>query len=652
MNSFGLITPAASALSTVLIAARTLVMRSSARRVRRQAARLAGFAFMACATLVGASVARAATTSEPNVDRPGADLKSIELQQARPGLCRQACEAEAQCKAYTYVKPGVQGPAAHCWLKSSVPPPVANECCTSGVKIAAGQAPRPAGPLDGRPLRPATPKPKLSDYPSGAALWYMDGDISLSADFGAKGRSIRFYWNVNKVPNAKGVAWQVSSAPFANFEASDSDLHPSSIVASANVFEAQGSFVVDFAKLSETGRPSREAASHEPNWHVRILPLGDPQTIVGSPSNVIGVYAEEAPSSGPGFKLPTQQWYMKPGAQLRLTRFEFVPYRYEDEWPAGCEHDPGPHKSGWGWVKGTVTDAFDWTSQAYADLKGYAVTGIVTVLPVPRQAAEVALDAALASAGIPPSIPNIDQMMSGGADYLASQMADQLAEQVPAGDALAQLPKEELRKKVQQKTSQAIRDTAQHVRAALAAKSKYCIGMEYPPMVKLTIQNVGSESYQNVKIKFGCRDWDQPGEDPRYPTSAPKWEYLSLDRPEACVFLKGESLTVNRIDPGESQTIPVDIFSQRNPWAKVEDPHQNVAGHPDIPVFVKAGIPEWVTSYSVTPFRFTVSGGQGFKYLAYEENGGHGEEILLNDGTGFSYETPKRGWYSDAFVGP
>jgi hypothetical protein len=172
MNIFGLIFAAASSLPTVsLTAARNLVMRSSARRARRQAARLAGLAFVAGAALVGASVARAATTSEPNVDRPGADLKSIELQQARPGLCRQACEAETQCKAYTYVKPGVQGPAARCWLKSSVPPPVANECCTSGVKIAAGQAPRPAGPLDGRPLRPATPKPKLSDYPSGAALW-------------------------------------------------------------------------------------------------------------------------------------------------------------------------------------------------------------------------------------------------------------------------------------------------------------------------------------------------------------------------------------------------------------------------------------------------------------------------------------------------
>jgi hypothetical protein len=31
------------------------------------------------------------------------------------------------------VQPGVQGPNARCWLKNSVPPPVASNCCVSGV---------------------------------------------------------------------------------------------------------------------------------------------------------------------------------------------------------------------------------------------------------------------------------------------------------------------------------------------------------------------------------------------------------------------------------------------------------------------------------------------------------------------------------------
>jgi outer membrane protein OmpA-like peptidoglycan-associated protein len=95
-----------------------------------------------------------------NVDLPGGDLKPepILLQQADPALCRQACEAEGQCKAYTYVKPGVQGPAAACWLKSSVPPPVTNACCISGVKVAAGPTPEPPPPAAGETPERITPE--------------------------------------------------------------------------------------------------------------------------------------------------------------------------------------------------------------------------------------------------------------------------------------------------------------------------------------------------------------------------------------------------------------------------------------------------------------------------------------------------------------
>jgi hypothetical protein len=37
-----------------------------------------------------------------------------------------------RCKAWTWVRKGVQGPAAHCWLKDSVPPPVPDKNCWSG----------------------------------------------------------------------------------------------------------------------------------------------------------------------------------------------------------------------------------------------------------------------------------------------------------------------------------------------------------------------------------------------------------------------------------------------------------------------------------------------------------------------------------------
>jgi hypothetical protein len=47
-------------------------------------------------------------------------------------LCRSACLNERQCRAWTYVKPGHQGPTARCWLKTVAPAPQANSCCTSG----------------------------------------------------------------------------------------------------------------------------------------------------------------------------------------------------------------------------------------------------------------------------------------------------------------------------------------------------------------------------------------------------------------------------------------------------------------------------------------------------------------------------------------
>lgn len=75
------------------------------------------------------------SSMEQNTDRAGQDYRSFDLSEANPGLCLTACEMEAQCVAWTFVKPGVQHPTnARCWLKNTVPPPTNNACCTSGVK--------------------------------------------------------------------------------------------------------------------------------------------------------------------------------------------------------------------------------------------------------------------------------------------------------------------------------------------------------------------------------------------------------------------------------------------------------------------------------------------------------------------------------------
>jgi hypothetical protein len=71
---------------------------------------------------------------EVNTDRPGKDLKVLELPQPNPELCRDACQEEAACKAFTYVKPGAQVPGPRCHLKSEAPPAQPSDCCASGVK--------------------------------------------------------------------------------------------------------------------------------------------------------------------------------------------------------------------------------------------------------------------------------------------------------------------------------------------------------------------------------------------------------------------------------------------------------------------------------------------------------------------------------------
>jgi hypothetical protein len=91
------------------------------------------FAFSTTA-LAGGGGGGAAVSLVVGQDRMGGDYKGFPLAQPDAQQCRQACADDAACKAYTYVKPGIKGPQAMCFLKSSVVPATADACCTSGAK--------------------------------------------------------------------------------------------------------------------------------------------------------------------------------------------------------------------------------------------------------------------------------------------------------------------------------------------------------------------------------------------------------------------------------------------------------------------------------------------------------------------------------------
>jgi hypothetical protein len=82
--------------------------------------------------LAAASLQRMAL--EPNTDRPGQDYYAFDLRAANPETCRAACERDTRCRAFTYVKPGVQGRYARCYLKKAAPTKRADRCCVSGAR--------------------------------------------------------------------------------------------------------------------------------------------------------------------------------------------------------------------------------------------------------------------------------------------------------------------------------------------------------------------------------------------------------------------------------------------------------------------------------------------------------------------------------------
>jgi PAN domain-containing protein len=71
--------------------------------------------------------------AENNTNRPASDYRSFGT--ASWQTCQNTCGQEQRCSAWTWVRPGVQGPGGNCWLKTGAPRPVADNNCISGVRL-------------------------------------------------------------------------------------------------------------------------------------------------------------------------------------------------------------------------------------------------------------------------------------------------------------------------------------------------------------------------------------------------------------------------------------------------------------------------------------------------------------------------------------
>ena len=145
------------------------------------------------------------------IDRPGSDIGNVVLTTPNPAQCQQQCTDNASCQSWTFVKPGVQGPNAVCYIKGGVPTEQANACCTSGIKVDL----HPAGmtAMQGRVDRPGADFANF-DLPSADPL-LCQGECGHNAACRAwtyvePGPAAPRCWLKNAIPAAMGNGMTIS----------------------------------------------------------------------------------------------------------------------------------------------------------------------------------------------------------------------------------------------------------------------------------------------------------------------------------------------------------------------------------------------------------------------------------------------------------
>ena len=71
---------------------------------------------------------------ENSIDRLGGDYRNFDIPASKDvQACKEACEGENRCRAWTFVRPGYGAPTARCYLKEKITAPKRRPCCMSGV---------------------------------------------------------------------------------------------------------------------------------------------------------------------------------------------------------------------------------------------------------------------------------------------------------------------------------------------------------------------------------------------------------------------------------------------------------------------------------------------------------------------------------------
>jgi hypothetical protein len=97
-------------------------------------------------------VAADVTGAKPGIELEGGTYRYFAGAEATPQACQAACRGEGQCLAWDYVRPGVFGADARCFLKNSASVQVSSPCCIAGFErqtADTSQTPPPSAPVAG-----------------------------------------------------------------------------------------------------------------------------------------------------------------------------------------------------------------------------------------------------------------------------------------------------------------------------------------------------------------------------------------------------------------------------------------------------------------------------------------------------------------------
>ncbi|KAF1708112.1 hypothetical protein CSC70_13290 [Pseudoxanthomonas kalamensis DSM 18571] len=274
-----------------------------------------------------------------------------------------------------------------------------------------------------------------------------------------------------------------------------------------------------------------------PRFYVRVVPVDDRASLqpeqlraIGRPSEPLVLVWDTPPQTA---LAPSQfETVSTTDYDIRLVSFVYHPQETDDHWPAGCEEIPRDDGTDAldviSDIPGAVVDLINWASQAYADLKRMAVSLVASFLPfVPESVISAALDSALAAAGIPPSIPNVDQLMNSGADYLAAQMAEQIP--VPSAGVWADMALDEAKDRIREETRQGLLDAAKAVAEKQRKDTKWCTTHVTEPFFEATVRNAAANAADNVVVSLH----DSAG------------------------FFENKTMTIAHMAPGERFTLPI-----------------------------------------------------------------------------------------------